>query len=174
MEADVDLAALGAALDEQRSARGLSWAGVARELAGSGVGSSGRRAPVAASTIAAIGTRSVAEGDGVLQLLLWLGRTPESFVPGHPLAWSPDTRLPAVGPGRILRWDTAAVFGALDERRTSRGLTWAAVAGEVGGGWRAGNLTGLASASRVAFPSIMRVTGWLGRPAAAFTRAADA
>jgi hypothetical protein len=44
--------------------------------------------PISPSTISGLrNKRWGVEGDGVLQIMLWLDRTPESFVPGHP-----DTR----------------------------------------------------------------------------------
>ena len=93
MEFDVD--ALYAALDAQRQARGLTWAGLAREI-----NRQFERVPVRAisvSTITGMRKRRVIEGDGVLQMLRWLGRTPESFVP--------DTKRPPEGAlVRIARW----------------------------------------------------------------------
>jgi transcriptional regulator with XRE-family HTH domain len=163
---DWSLAALHAALDARRSERGLTWAQVAREinaLAG--------RVPVRAlspSTLAGFRLRSVAEADGVLQALRWLDRTPESFLPGPP---KPGARLPAAVPGRILRVDASSLHAALDGRRRARGLTWAALAAELGTSAR--SLTRLAAGGRVAFPEVMRLTGWLGRPLAEFTRAVE-
>src|SRR5262245_16365800 len=74
---DFDLAALFDALDAQRQARGLSWAEVMREV-NRGIAT---RA-VASSTVTRLRTQKVAEADGVLQMLRWLRRAPESFVPG--------------------------------------------------------------------------------------------
>ena len=50
-------------------------------------------------------TLAGAEGDGVLGMLRWLGRTPESSVPGHPAPSTPATALPEVPPGLLVRWD---------------------------------------------------------------------
>jgi hypothetical protein len=165
-----DLNALGAALDAQREARGLTWADVAREI-------SDPFGPTPAtlvnvSTIRGIGTRSTAEGDGVLAMLLWLDRTPESFVPGHPWANAEEARLRRVGPGRILRFDAPAIHAALDARRTERATTWTRIAAEIGQ-TPASSLTRLAKGGRVGFPHVMRVFAWLGRPAASFTRSSD-
>jgi hypothetical protein len=165
-----DLHALRAALDAQREARGLTWTDVAREISDP----FGRTpaTPVNSSTIRGIGTRSVAEGDGVLQMLLWLDRTPESFVPGHPWANAEEARLPRVGAGRILRFDAAAMHAALDARRIEQGTTWTRIAGEIGG-IAASGLTRLAKGGRVGFPDVMRICAWLGRPAASFTRSSS-
>jgi hypothetical protein len=114
----------------------------------------------------------VIEGDGVLQALRWLRRTPESFVPGHSDGLNEDARLPHVDPHQILRFDAVAIHAALDARRLERQLTWTEVAREIGGGPAAG-LTRLADGGRVSFPHVMRIVRWLGRPAASLTRIAD-
>jgi len=74
-------------------------------------------------------------------------------------------------PPRILRFDTRAIYAALDARRTERGMTWRQVAAEIGG-LNAASLTHLAKGGRTSFPGVMRITAWLGRSAANFTRAA--
>ena len=130
-----------------------------------------RLRPISASTITSLGDRPVGEGDWILQMLVWLERTPESFVPGFSEPDSPRFQLPALSSGKILRWDTA-LFAALDERRRERALTWTAVAGEIGG-FTPGMLTTLSKGGRVVFPRVMRLVKWLGRPAVAFTRVAD-
>ena len=75
---DFDLHALAVALDKQREAAGLSWAGVVRELRGS---DQGRGHELSASTLRGIGSRAIAEGDGVLQMLRWLKRSPGLSAP---------------------------------------------------------------------------------------------
>jgi len=62
-----DAKALYAALDEQRRARGLTWADVARETG------------VAASTLKRTQDGGRLELDGALAMVTWLGRTVESF-----------------------------------------------------------------------------------------------
>ena len=62
-----DAKALYAALDEQRRARGLTWADVARETG------------VAASTLKRTQDGGRLELDGALAMVTWLGRTIESF-----------------------------------------------------------------------------------------------
>lgn len=165
---DFDVCALYAALDAQRQARGLSWQRVALEI-----NRSSQRVParsLSASTIASMHTKRSVEGDGVLQMLIWLRRTPESFVPG-PCEIVPETAsLPSIGPHQVLRFDARALYQALNSRRLARGLTWTQLALELGG-FSASSLTRLAKAGgRVAFPQVMRLTRWLGAPAAHFTR----
>ena len=167
MRADFDLGALHNALDAKRTAEDLSWAGVARAINSRFDAMPATRA-VSASTISGVGRRSTAEGDGVLQMLLWLDRTPESFVPGHPLADAPEARLAAAPPDSILRFDRVALHTAMDKARSALDVSWQEIAVEVG--CTPGQLTSLASSGRVVFPMVMRLTGWLEAPAARFTR----
>src|SRR4029453_7622373 len=115
---DFDLKALFAALDAQRQARGLTWAQATRDI--NPVGPAVPRHPIATSTITGLRTKAVAEGAGVLQMLRWLGRAPESFIGGlsEDLA---AARLPAVDRSQVLRFDTRKLFEALDQQRNARG-----------------------------------------------------
>jgi hypothetical protein len=128
--------------------------------------------PIATSTIVGLKSKAVGEGDGILQMLLWLNRTPESFVPGIPEADAGRFRLRELRQGQILRWDTRALHSALNAQRQARGLTWKEVAQQVGG-FTPGMLTNLANGGRTGFPPVMRIVRWLGQPAAAFTRVAN-
>ena len=162
---DFDLRALYDAIDERRRMRGLSWAAVAREMS--------RGAPprpaIAASTISGLRDATPAEGDGVLQMLLWLGRAPESFIPGFPEVDAARCRLTDPGDGRILRWDPEAIHSALDAKRHAAGLTWQDL-GRAIGGISPAMLTNLAKGGRVSFPGVMRIVRWLGQPATTLTR----
>jgi len=161
---EFDLAALHQALDAQRQVRGLSWAGAMREI------NRGATRAVSSATVSRLRTRQVAEADGVLQMLVWLGRTPESFA-ADSRGDDDGARLPDAGPGRILRFDTRALHAALDARRMERRLTWTQVARDLDVG--ASSLTGLARGGRTAFPQVMRMVRWLGEPAARFVRSSD-
>lgn len=165
---DFDVNALYAALDAERQSRGLSWQQVAQEI--SRQFEHTRATPISSPTLLGLREKSVIEGDGVLQMLRWLRRTPESFVPG--LTESEDAALPQIGSDQILRFDAKAIYEALSAQRSKRGMTWKQVADEIGG-VNASGLTRLANGGRVGFPDVMRVFRWLGRPAAAFTRASD-
>jgi len=161
-----DLKALFEALDAERRARQMSWAAVMREI--NRFDAQGN--PIATSTITGLKDKRVAEGDGVLQMLLWLRRSPESFLPGFPDAENERFRLPVLPKEQILRWDAKALYAAVEEQRGLRGMTWKDVAQEVGG-VTPNMLANLAKGGRTGFPVVMRVTGWLRRPAADFTRA---
>ena len=104
-----------------------------------------------------------------LILLRWIGRAPEDFLTG-PVVAVGDARLPDAGADSRLRWDLPAVHAALNERRQERGLTWAQLAEELD--CTPGRLTNLRTARLADMDLAMRVTQWLGRPAAAFVHPA--
>ena len=162
-----DVTALYAALDAQRVARGMSWLQVAREISGRIEGVPARS--IGTSTLTGMRARGAVEGDGVLQMLLWLGRPPESFMPGHEEGKTATASLPRIAPGQVLRFDAKAMHASLNARRIERGMTWQQVASEIGS-CNASSLTRLAKGGRVSFPQVMRIFAWLGRPAARFTR----
>ena len=164
---DFNLRALYDALDEQRRARNMSWTAVAGEVNCFRT----KLRPIAVSTITSLRKKPVGEGDGILQMLLWLGRTAESFVPGISAADSAPYRLPELRTGQILRWDTRALFDAVSAERVTRQLTWTELAREVGG-FTPSMLTNLSKGGRIGFPRVMRLVRWLGRPAVSFTRIA--
>lgn len=163
---DFDLRALADALDEQRVARGLSWPGVIREMIGS---KEHQRRQLSASTVKSVGSGAVAEADGVLQMLSWLKRSPESFITEyHEPA---DAQLPEVPKGKILRFDTRKLFCALEAERIDHAMTWEQVASETRCG--ASGLKPLSQGGRTVFPAVMRLTRWLDQPAANFVGVAD-
>jgi hypothetical protein len=164
---DFSLVDLYAALEAERSARGITWRQAMQEISAVG------RWPVhplSQSTVRSLRTKAVAEGDGILQLLRWLKRTPESFMRGCDRVAADAMKLPDLAPHQILRFDTKRLFAALDAARLERGRTWVQVAQEIGGVNRA-SLTNLRKGGRAAFPHVMRIVGWLDRPAADFVRA---
>jgi len=170
-DTDFDVAALHSAIDSRRIERNMSWKAVAQE-----VSRTGERLglhPISPSTISGLkNKRWGVEGDGVLQMLIWLDRTPESFVAGHPGAHHPAARLPHVSKTQILRFDVPLIFSKLEAVRSARGLSWAQVAQEIGGRATAEGLRNLKNAQRTAFPQVMRMVRWLRCPAAALTRIA--
>jgi hypothetical protein len=167
---DFSIGALYSALDAQRQERGISWQQVVREINALFAHVPAR--PISSSTVTGMRNRSAIDGDGVLQMLRWLDRAPESFVPGHPDAAGETAKLPYAGPHQILRFDTRKLYSALDARRIERGMTWKQVADEIGG-FNAATLTRFSKGGRVGFPHVMRITRWLGSPAARFTRASE-
>lgn len=164
------MAALYAALDGARRSRGLSWRQVAEEISRLFARTPAR--PISPSTLTGMRSRGAIDGDGVLQMLRWLRRTPESFVPGRPGIPAPSVALPQPDLHQILRFDAPAIYSALNAQREEHGLTWTQVAAEIGGGGAA-SLTRLAKGGRIGIADVMRIAGWLGRPAATLTRLSD-
>ena len=161
---DFDVGALHRALDDERQAQAMTWAGVSRAISTRPTGR------VSASTITGIrGKRSV-EADGVLQMLRWLDRTPESFCGARDEALS--AHLGAIPSGMTLRFDAKAIHAAVDAKRTPAGATWENVAREIGG-CSASSLTKMAKGGRVAFPQVMRVIRWTGEHSTGFMRITD-
>ena len=115
---DFDIAALYQALDAHRETRGLTWTGAAREISRPFERTPAH--PISVSTLRGMPSRGAIEADGVLQMLLWLGRTPESFVLGF--VDTSGATLPDVGPRRILRFDTKAIYSAVDAQRIETSL----------------------------------------------------
>jgi hypothetical protein len=82
-----------------------------------------------------------------------------------------DVGLPDAGTDRRLRWDLPQLHAALNAQRQQRGLTWAELAGDLD--TTPARLTNLCTARFTDMALAMRITQWLGRPAAAFVHAAD-
>jgi hypothetical protein len=170
---EFDMGALCAALDSERIARGLTWADAVTEL--NAPFAFVPAIPTSLSTIRGMGGKASVTSAVVLQVLRWLGRSPESFLKGRAAPTGADASaeaLPDVGPQRILRFDTKGIHAALDEARHERGLMWRQVASELLG-FKEGMLTNLATGPAIGFPRVMRITQWLGRPAAEFMRGYD-
>jgi len=164
--ADFSLADLYAALDAERQTREMTWRQMMQEINAVG---RWHIQPISDSTVRSLRTKAVGEGDGILQMLRWLKRAPESFVPGYQPVAADAMKLPDVPAHQILRFDTRRLFEALDARRAARHLTWPDVAQEIGR-LTAASLTNLKKGGRVAFPQVVWMAQWLDRPVADFVR----
>jgi hypothetical protein len=98
-------------------------------------------------------------------MLRWLDRPPEDFLI-RPSVDVGDARLPTAGPEHRLRWNLSELHAALNDARQVRRLTWSQLAEELD--CTAARLTGLRTATFADLELVMRITQWLGRPAAAF------
>jgi hypothetical protein len=173
---EFDGKALYAALDAKRQAEGLSWPAAAAAIWNMAPALNAVRAergltnhPISPSTLHSLGKRGNTSCQHALFFLHWLGRTPESFLAG--VASDAGAPLPACGPGRRPRWDLKALHAGLNDARTSRGATWAHAAQELH--CQPGQLTGLKTARYATGIGLaMRITQWVGRPAADFIYAA--
>jgi hypothetical protein len=162
--------ALCTALDAARRAGNLSWVELAAQINEPFKGTPS--IPINVATIRGMqGKRSVTSAV-VLQILRWLGRTPESFMAGREGASTANETLPDPGPSRILRFDTRSLHAALDAERIRQDLKWKQVADQLPG-FTESMLTNLAAGPLIGFPRVMLLTQWVRRPAADFVRARD-
>lgn len=162
-----DINALQEALDAERSARGLSWAALTAEINEPFKGTPS--IPISVTTIRNMHAKRSVTSAVVLQVLRWLGRTPESFLTGLDAGSQTGELLPAGGPGRILRFDTVSMHAALGAERVRRAMTWKQVAMELPG-FTESMLTNLATGPLIGFPRVMMIPHWLDLPAARFVR----
>jgi hypothetical protein len=166
-----DIAALFDALDAQRCDRALSWQGVAQQLWDQSATLNAQRGdhPISASTLTGMAKRSDTTCQHALFMLRWLGRTPESFMPGS-TADAMRPALPFAGPDQRLRWDLQKLYDALDSERRERNLTWPQLAHELQ--CTPSQLSGIRRARfAIGMKLAMRIVAWLHRPAViSFTR----
>jgi hypothetical protein len=169
---EFDGKALYAALDAKRLAEGLSWSGAAAAIWNMTPALNAARDarglanhPISPSTLLNLGKRGNTSCQHALFFLRWLGRTPESFLPGAP--HDAGAPLPEGGPARRPRWDLKALHAGLNGARGTRGVTWAQTAHDLR--CQPGQLTGLKTARYATGMGLaMRITQWVGQPAADF------
>jgi hypothetical protein len=173
VQIDFDIAALFDALDSQRRHRALSWQGVAQELWDQSATLNARRDdhPISASTLTGMAKRRDTTCQHALFMLRWLGRTPESFMPGSTDV-AKTTALPFASPDQRLRWDLQKLYDALDSQRRERGFTWPRLAHELH--CTPSQLSGIRRARfAIGMKLAMRIVTWLDRPARDFVYAAN-
>jgi hypothetical protein len=162
-----DCGALFSALDDQRRDRGLDWYALADELWQQSSELNALRSdhPLCGGAIQRLPTRGATSCQYALFMLRWLRRAPEDFLRG-PVVDVGKVSLPKAGRDSRLRWDLAQTHAALNDERRERELTWADLAHELN--CTPSRLTNLRTARLADMDLAMRVTQWLGRPAAAF------
>ena len=169
---DFDAPALFEALDRQRLERSLSWKQAAEAIwaQSSELNSTRRDHPIAIETIKGMDKRGDTSCQHALFMLRWINGAPEEFIP-HPVEVSAQIGLPVAGPERRLRWNLSALYDALNARRREEELTWMALADLLD--CTQSRLTGIKTARfAIGMCLAMRITQWLGRPAADFVYAA--
>jgi hypothetical protein len=169
---DFDFAAFFAAFDSERRDRGLGWYEFADKLWQQSSDLNAQRLdhPLCGGAVSRLGARGATSCQYALFMLRWLDRPPEEFLSG-PVVDVGDVRLPESGPDSRLRWDLNQLYTALNQERQERGLTWSGLAQELG--CTSSRLTNLRTARMADMALTMRVTQWLGRPAAEFIHAAQ-
>jgi hypothetical protein len=163
--------ALVAALDAYRVESSLEWPAVADALAQQ---SSVLRAElndhgVCAGALVRTVKRGSMSCQYAVMLLQWLGRAPEEFLTGQRREVG-GVPLPTVGPHVRLRWDLPELYSAVDVQRRERNLTWVALGAQLG--CTPGRLTNLRTARIADMDLTMRLTQWIGLPAAEFVHPA--
>jgi hypothetical protein len=163
-----DMQALHTALDDERGARDLNWVELAADINKPFSGTTS--IPINVSTIKNMSKKSSVTSTVVLQVLRWLDRSPESFLSGRLVEPTADEKLPNVDANRILRFDTHAIYAALDDERRRRNLTWKQLVAQLPG-FTQNMVANLAAGPLIGFPRVMTITQWLDCPAATFVRA---
>ena len=105
-----------------------------------------------------------------LFLFRWRDRPPEDFVAQSTID-RVRTVLPRTDADHRLRWNLSEVHTALNDQRREQGLTWAALAAELG--CTPARLTNLKAAKFSDLALVMAITQRLERPAADFIYPAD-
>jgi hypothetical protein len=167
-----DFDAFIGALDEQRRARELSWFELTDELweQSSDLNAQRDDHPLCGGAVSRLQRRGAVSCQYALFMLRWLDRAPEDFLTG-PVVDVGDARLPEAGPDSRLRWDLGQLHSALNDRRLERRLTWARLAADLD--CTANRLTNLRTARLADMDLAMRITQWLGLPAARFIHPAS-
>jgi hypothetical protein len=163
-----DCGALFDALDVERRERDMGWYELADQLWEQSSDLNAERSgdhPLCGGAVQRLRERDATSCQYALFMLRWLHRSPEDFLAG-PVRDVGDVRLPEVGADSRLRWDLSQLHAALNERRQQLRLTWAELAAELD--CTPSRLTNLRSARLADMSLVMRITQWLGRPAAAF------
>jgi hypothetical protein len=164
IKGNINLKHIYNAIEKRRLFLGISWSEAALQVSPKTPG--GRS--IALSTIKGLNNRKIVEGDGVLQMLLWLNKTPESFIVGFENSNADCYKLPYVPEGRVLRWNTQALYLSLKDRCENDGISWKEAASQIGG-YSVSMLTNLKNVTRVSFPNVMNIVTWLDQPAVTFT-----
>jgi len=163
-----DCGALFDALDRRRRDRGMGWYELADELWDQSSDLNAERDadhPLCGGAVQRLQIRGATSCQYALFMLRWLDRAPEDFLAG-PVVDVGDVRLPEAGSNSRLRWDLNQLHTVLNERRRQQDLTWAGLAETFG--CTPARLTNLRTARLADMDLVMRITQWLGRPAAAF------
>lgn len=163
-----DCDALFDALDARRHDLDLGWYQLADQLWEQSSDLNAQREddhPLCGGAVQRLQQRGATSCQYALFMLRWLEQAPEEFLTG-PVADVGDVRLPEAGPDHRLRWDLPQLHGVLNEQRREQRLTWAALAEQLG--CTPARLTNLRTARLADMDLTMRVTQWLGQPAAAF------
>jgi hypothetical protein len=161
------------ALDQQRRELRMGWFELADELWDQSADLNAQRVddhPLCGGAVSRLRDRGATSCQYALFMLRWMDRAPEEFLTG-PVVDVGEIRLPEAAHDSRLRWDLNQVHTALNEQRQERGLTWVALATELD--CTPSRLTNLRTARLADLELVLRVTQWLGQPAATFIHPAQ-
>lgn len=167
-----DCGALFNGLDAQRRDRGLGWYELADELWQQSADLNAQRNdhPLCGGAIQRLQPRGATSCQYAPFMLRWLNRAPEDFLTG-PVVEVGETSLPEAGADSRLRWDLNQLHSAMNKQRQELQLTWAELARELD--CTPSRLTNLRTARLADMALVMRITQWLGQPAAVFIHPAQ-
>jgi len=155
-------------MDTQRIARGLSWAGAAKEMWQMYAELNRSRPndhPLSPSTIISMSRRGNTTCQHALIFLQWLRRRPESFLPGASTTLGRPLR--PFGSDRRPRWHLRRLYEALNGRRLELHMSWPELARVLG--CTPNQLTGIRTARYATNMKLtMRIVQWLDRPSIDF------
>jgi hypothetical protein len=167
-----DGAALFRALDERRTALGLTWRGAATEMWNLSHDLNHQRDDHSTnpSTRLNLGASSQTSCQHALFMLRWLQRSPESLPEGA-VDDNPKDCRPDGDPRHRLRWSLIQLYNEMDAKRTREHVAWSSLAYRLGG--TVNQRTGMKYATFATnMDRAMRVTQWLGTSACTFVYAA--
>jgi hypothetical protein len=170
---EFDCGALIDAVDAQREAAELEWSKLADVLHQQSADLNAKLADHAlcpGALVRIAKRRRDMTCQYALILLRWVRSAPEDFLTGD-VKHVGDTSLPRPTPDKRLRWNLPQLHAALNDERRQRALTWTQLAEEIG--CTPSRLTNLRTARLADMNLVMRITQWLGQPAATFVHPAD-
>ena len=125
---------------------------------------------MAVSTVTATKQGGRMETDGMLAMVRWLNCTAESFIRGAESVSVAEMSAANVRSSAGHRFNTKALYAALDAQRRSRTMTWREVAHEMGDAILPGMLTRLAKGWRIGVDVMVAAVEWPGATVESFTR----
>ena len=167
-ETDFDLRALYEALDERRRSRDLTWAALTAEVNRHRT----RLHPIAQSTITSLKKKSVGEGDAIFKRSFGSAERRRALCPALRTPTRRAFSYQRCRGGQILRWDTRALFAALNGPASGtradmdRGCARCA-------GSHSHNVDEPGNGASHRIPRVMQLVRWIGEPEVTFTRIAS-
>jgi hypothetical protein len=152
-----DFETMYAALETQRRSRRLSRRALAQTI------------HVSETTLKRLARGEPIEAHSVFAIVWWLDQPISTFTPG-----AAQSTLPAPGTRHSARFDSVALFTALDAQRRSRRMSWPQVSAELSPTLNPARLRRLADGGRMTIDEVLGCAAWLRSPPEAFTTSSSA